>query len=83
MPSCTTDWELERKPGSGWTYNESGLSYNDSLFDTLNVYYNALGEVTTWTYEDPIDGCNVVTTTLIYENGDAAIFENGDIIVFN
>lgn len=83
MAGCTTDWTKEKKPGGGWLYNETNITYDDNLFDGLIVYYNALGEVTTWTYEDPIDGCNVVVTYMTFQDGTEATFQDGTAIQYN
>lgn len=52
----TTTWNTLDKPGTttgGWTYNEPGLTYNQTV-DSQNdlvVYYNGLGTEQTWTNE--------------------------------
>lgn len=83
MAGCTTDCIHEKKPGGGWTYNNPGITYNMTVFDGIPVTYNTLGQVTTWTYEEPIDGCNVVVTFLAWMDGDDATFQDGDTIQFN
>ena len=49
-----TTWDYREKPGDpegGWDYNEARLSYDeDKDPDTdLDVFYNNLGEPSTWT----------------------------------
>lgn len=55
--SCVTEYSYERAPGSAYLYNESGLSYNDALFDGFVVFFSSLSLATSWTYESPIEGC--------------------------
>lgn len=49
--SCTSPWDYEELVGSGWTYNELELTYNDAEFDGNDVYFNSLALETVWDTE--------------------------------
>lgn len=80
--SCQTTWTTERKPGGAWFYDELGLTYDGAEFDTIAVFYEALGEATAWVFEEPIDGCLTVSF-LDFQDGTAATFQDGQVIQFN
>lgn len=46
-----TSWENEKKPGAGWLYNQTSVTYNgpNDSEQNLNIYYDSLGFVTVWT----------------------------------
>lgn len=52
MPIAT--WTYETIPGGSWTYNQTGITYNDSeVFDGAGtVRYDQIGEITNWTNEN-------------------------------
>lgn len=74
-------YEYEPKVFGGYEYNQDGMSYNESLFDNLSVYYDSLGQATEWFYEDFIDYCTPVVFQFM--NGDTYQFQNGDTFEFN
>ncbi len=80
---CVTDWVEERAPGRGWVYDQAGMTYDDALFDGFEVLYNQLGFVTTWTFEDPIDGCNDDPEPFTFQDGTAYTFQDGTSYEFN
>lgn len=74
-------YEYEQSVFGGYEYDQDGLEYDSSLFDTYSVYYNSLGQATEWFYEDFIDYCKPVVFQFM--NGDTFQFQNGDTFEFN
>lgn len=47
-----TIWTYPAESGTGWEYNQQGITYNDTADELTGavVYYNAVGIATAWTY---------------------------------
>lgn len=52
MAQATWEFEEEFLPGQSTVYNDEDISYDQDKVDGLNVYYDNIGEITTWSLED-------------------------------
>lgn len=77
--SCETTWILEQKPGGSIIY-DADVTYDAASFDGYTLYYNPLGEATTWFYEDPIDGC--IAEEYEFQDGGAFTYMDGSTFEF-